>query len=49
MLMYLHYRVFPSLMVHFNLCSFNEIIYKSLDEKILDRVGIRAVAFDLNC
>ena len=36
-------------MVHFNLCSFNAIIYKSLDEKILDHVGMRVVVFDLNC
>jgi hypothetical protein len=26
-------------MVHFNLCSFNEILYKSLDEKILDHTS----------
>jgi hypothetical protein len=24
-------------MVHFNLCSFNSILYKSLDEKIMDQ------------
>jgi hypothetical protein len=30
MLMSLHYQAFPSLMVHFNLCSFNTILYKSL-------------------
>jgi len=29
MLMSLHFWVFPSLMVHFNLCSFNTILYKS--------------------
>jgi hypothetical protein len=48
MLMYLHFLAFPSLMVHFNLCSFNSILYKSLNENILDHVGIRAVVFDLN-
>jgi hypothetical protein len=32
--MSLHFLSFPSLMVHFNLCSFNAILYKSLDEKI---------------
>jgi hypothetical protein len=40
MLMSLHFLVFPSLMVHFNLCSFNIIIYKSLDENIMDQVPI---------
>ena len=49
MSMSLHYWFFPSLMVHFNLCSFNVILYKSLDEKILVHVGIRAFVFDLNC
>jgi hypothetical protein len=29
MLMSLHFLVFPSLMVHCNLCSFNAIRYKS--------------------
>jgi hypothetical protein len=28
-------------MVHFNLCSFNAIIYKSLDEKITDQLITR--------
>jgi hypothetical protein len=48
-LMSLHFLDFPSLMVHFNLCSFNAILYKSLDENILDHVGIRAVIFHFNC
>jgi hypothetical protein len=41
--------IFPSLMVHINLCSFNEILYKSLNENILDHVGIRAILLELNC
>ena len=49
MLMSLHFWYFPYLMVHFNLCSFNAILYKSLDEKIMDHVGIRVVIFELNC
>ena len=36
-------------MVHFNLCSFNAILYKSLDENIPDHVGIKEVVFELNC
>jgi hypothetical protein len=38
MVMSLHFLAFPYLMVHFNLCSFNAIIYKSLDENILDQI-----------
>jgi hypothetical protein len=47
--MSLNFLSFPSLMVHFNLSSFNAILYKSLDEKIMDHVSIRVVIFELNC
>jgi hypothetical protein len=48
MLISLHFLSFPSLMVHFSLCSFNTVLYKSLNENISDHVGIRAVVFNLN-